>query len=334
MTPKERVLAAVRHRQPDQVPWHVGFTAECLAKMKAFTGDPQFVKKLDNCFAGVDAVKPGSHREVEPGVFEDEFGVRWDKRMDKDIGVPMNSPVTPENLEAYPFPDPADPARYESWPGVIARNPHRIVVAGMSFSLYERAWSLAGMETVLMGMVAEPDFIHRLLDRILEYNLAVIERACAFGIDAFRFGDDWGSQTGIIMGAARWREFIKPRVAQMYALAKKHGKLVMIHSCGKVDSLFDALADIGVDVVNPFQPEVMDPFETKKRYGARLTFHGGISTQRTLPAGTVQQVKDEVKRLLDEVGKGGGYIASPAHRTPADAKPENVLAMIEVLRSQ
>ncbi|HNS19111.1 MAG TPA: uroporphyrinogen decarboxylase family protein [Sedimentisphaerales bacterium] len=153
-------------------------------------------------------------------------------------------------------------------------------------------------------------------------------------MDIFRFGDDWGHQRGVLMGPDLWRRFIKPRFRMMCELVKSKGKLVMLHSCGKVDELFDDLIECGLDIFNPFQPEVMDVFDVKKRYGDRLTFYGGISIQRTLPFGTVQQVRDEVRRLLDVVGADGGYIASPSHDIPGDAKPENLAAMIEVLQNQ
>ena len=115
---------------------------------------------------------------------------------------------------------------------------------------------------------------------------------------------------------------------------KSRGKRVFIHSCGKVDELFPELIECGLDVFNPFQPEVIDVYEAKRRYGDRLSFYGGISTQKTLPYGTTSDVKDEVRRLLDSIGKNGGYIASPAHDVPRDAKPENIAAMIETLQSQ
>ena len=101
-----------------------------------------------------------------------------------------------------------------------------------------------------------------------------------------------------------------------------------------MDEIFPELIECGLDMFNPFQPEVMDVFEIKKKYGDTLSFYGGISTQRTLPYGTVDEVKDEVKRLIDIVGKNGGYVASPAHAIPADAKPENIAAMIEILQNQ
>jgi len=162
----------------------------------------------------------------------------------------------------------------------------------------------------------------------------VIEKVCSYDVDAMIFGDDWGMQTGLQMGAKLWREFIYPRIQQMYALVKSKGKFVFIHSCGKVDEVFPDLIEIGLDVFNPFQPEVMDVFEMKRHYGDRLTFFGGISVQKTLPYGSVAEVKDEVKQLLEIVGKNGGYIAAPSHDIPGDAKPENIHTMIEVLQNQ
>ena len=101
-----------------------------------------------------------------------------------------------------------------------------------------------------------------------------------------------------------------------------------------MDELFPDLIDSGLDVFNPFQPEVIDVDEAKRRYGDRLSFYGGISTQRTLPYGSTGDVKEEVRRLLDRIGKNGGYIAAPAHDVPRDAKPENIAAMIDTLQSQ
>ncbi len=127
-----------------------------------------------------------------------------------------------------------------------------------------------------------------------------------------------------------WQE-IRPHVCAMYAAVKAHGKRVFIHSCGKVDELFPDLIACGLDVFNPFQPEVIDVEQAKREYGRDPTFFGGISTQRTLPYGTVQQVRDEVRRLIEIVGRDGGLIAAPAHAIPGDARPENIEAMLEAL---
>ena len=334
MTNRERVLASLDHRQPDRVPYNIHFTEPAREKMSAFYGDRGFEAGLGNCLTVLHTEPAGSWREVRPDVWEDQFGVQWDRSIDTDIGNVCNVCVTPENLSRFRFPDPEDPTRFEGHAERIAATPGQFHLTDLGFSLYERAWTLAGMEQVLMAMVENPAFADELLDRITEFNLRIIERACTLPIEAMMFGDDWGQQTGLQMGPALWRRFIKPRVRRMYAAVKARGKRVFIHSCGKVDELFPDLIECGLDVFNPFQPEVIDVYEAKRRYGDRLSFYGGISTQKTLPYGTTAQVKDEVRRLLDRVGKDGGYIAAPAHDVPRDAKPENVAAMIEVLQAQ
>jgi uroporphyrinogen decarboxylase len=331
---RERVLAALRHQQPDRVPYDIGFTQVAHARMAEYYGDPDFHAKLGNCLTVLGCEPADGWQEVEPDIWRDEFGVLWDRTVDKDIGTVCNERITPETLNAYRFPDPDDPSRYAAYAETVRNKGDHFVVAGLGFSLYERAWTLLGMENLMMAIVADKRFVHDLLDRILAFNLRVIENACAFDIDAMRFGDDWGMQTGLQMGPRSWREFIKPRIRQMYGLVKSRGKFVFIHSCGKVDGIFPDLIECGVDVFNPFQPEVMDVFAAKRAYGDHLSFYGGISTQKTLPYGTPAEVRDEVRRLLDAIGRDGGYIASPAHSIPADARPENVAAMIEVLQSQ
>jgi uroporphyrinogen decarboxylase len=121
-------------------------------------------------------------------------------------------------------------------------------------------------------------------------------------------------------------------MAVLYGMAKAAGKAVMIHSCGKVQELFPELIEIGVDVFNPFQPDVMDPYEMKDRYGDRLSFYGGMSVQSLLPYGTPDQVRAEARRMMDEIGRGGGFIIAPSHDMPGDIPLENMLAFIDTVR--
>jgi uroporphyrinogen decarboxylase len=327
-------LASLRHEQPDQTPYNIGFTQKAHARMVEYYGDPDFTARLRNCFAMLNTAPDNAWQEIALDVWQDQFGVRWDRSVDKDIGGVVNRLITPETLEAFPFPDPHDPSRFTGYPAADSPPGDRFFIAEIGFSLFERAWTLAGMENLLMAMRCDGAFAHRLLDRILEFNLAIIDGACSFGIDAMYFGDDWGHQRGLLMGRELWCEYIEPRVRQMYAAVKANGKYVVIHSCGKVDELFPDLIAGGLDVFNPFQPEVIDVFDAKARYGDRLCFYGGISTQRTLPYSTVAEVKEDVKRLVDAVGKNGGFFASPAHAIPPDAKPENIAAMLEILQNQ
>jgi uroporphyrinogen decarboxylase len=334
MNNRERVLASLQHCQPDATPYHFDFTQKAHAAMAAYYGDPDFESKLGCCFTFLTTAPAQSWQEVAPDLWRDQFGVEWDRSVDKDIGVVRNEQVNPDNVMSFALPDPDDPSRYETYPRTAEDCGDSFVVANLGFSLFERAWTLAGMENVLAGMMCDPDFVHALMDRILEFNLAVVDKACSFAVDAMCFGDDWGSQYGLLMGGGLWREFILPRIRQMYGRVKEHGKFVFIHSCGKVDELFPELIDAGVDVFNPFQPEVIDVFDAKARYGSGLCFHGGISTQRDLPYATPAEVRENVKRLIGEVGRDGGLFASPAHAIPADARPENVAAMIDALQNQ
>jgi uroporphyrinogen decarboxylase len=332
---RQRVLTALRHRQPDKIPYDIRFTVPARDRMVQYYGDPDFESGLGNCFTWLRPCPPRSEFvEVAPDIYTDEFGVHWDRHVDKDIGVVCNRLVTPENVTTFEFPDPNDPARYASFDKVISSARDTVVLVSLGFSLFERAWTLAGMENLLMAMVADPRFVEALLDRILDFNLAVIENACTHEIDIFRFGDDWGHQRGLLMGPELWRRFIRPRFKAMCQAVKSRGKLTMLHSCGKVDEVFPDLVECGLDIFNPFQPEVMDVFDIKKTYGDAMSFYGGISIQRTLPFGTPRQVRDEVRRLIDVVGEKGGYIASPSHDVPGDAKAENIAAMIEVLQNQ
>lgn len=334
MNNRERLLKTLNHKQPDRCPYHILFTKAAEDKMAEFYGDADFKVKLGNCFTLLRARKEDSFKEIFPNIWQDEFGVHWNRTVDKDIGTVCNQVITKENVAYYQFPDPDDEARYSDFSDTIAGDCDGFYVMNLGFSLFERAWTLVGMENVLMAMAADKKFINTLLDRILEYNLRIIENGCRFNIDAFVFGDDWGQQNGLLMGPTFWREFIKPRIRQMYQAAKSGSKFVFIHSCGKIQEILPDLIECGLDVFNPFQPEVMDVFEIKKRFGESLSFFGGISVQKTLPFGTTAQTKDEVKFLIDKVGKNGGYIASPSHAIPADAKPENIAAMIEILQNQ
>jgi uroporphyrinogen decarboxylase len=264
------------------------------------------------------------------GRVQDSFGAIWDRSVDKDIGVVSNCALPEPTLKNYTFPDCEDP---EVWEGfqqqVEAGNGLRQYSIG--FSLYERAWTLRGMENLMMDFIANPGFAHELLGSIADHNIARVRMGLKFDIDSVHFGDDWGMQTGLQMGPRIWKEFIYPELKRMYAVVKEAGKFVTIHSCGKVDSLFDDLIGIGLNCFNPFQPEVMDVEALLRKYRGRLSFHGGLSLQKTLPFGTVEDVKRECRWLMD-LGREGSYIFSPSHAVEGDVPEDNLLAFIESVR--
>jgi len=334
MTRRERVTMALDHQQPDIVPYHITFTIPILEKVRDHYGVGDIDELIGNHLAILPALAPDAWTEVEPNMWRDEFGVVWDRTIDKDIGTPANRCLPEPTLDRYTFPDPHDPRRYERHEQWCRDHAECFKFSEIGFSLFERAWTLRGMENLLMDMRLYPDFVEELLDRILDYNLAILRHALEFPFDGCRFGDDWGTQRGVMMGPELWRRFLKPRLAKQYALVHEHGRRVLIHCCGAVAELFDDLIEIGVDCFNPFQPEVMDVYEMKRRYGDRMTFFGGLSTQRTLPFESPDGIRSEVRRLMGECGRGGGYILAPAHDVPKDVPVDNVVALIETCREQ
>ncbi len=257
----------------------------------------------------------------------------WDRSIDKDIGNVRGTVLSQPSLHGYSFPDPLDPRFFEAIPGRLARYGDRFRVYQIGFSLYERAWTLRGMVNLLMDLHDHPAFVRDLLNTIADWNIAQVKEALKWDIDAVYFGDDWGQQRGLQMGPALWREFFLPVLRRMYGVVREAGKYVVIHSCGKVDELFDDLIAAGLNCFNPFQPEVTDVAALLARYRGRLAFYGGLSTQQTLPYGTVEDVRRETRWLLD-LGREGGYIFAPAHDVEGDVPLENMLAFIEIAQAQ
>lgn len=332
MSKRDVVRMALEGRRPPYVPWACWFTKEANDKLVGHFGTEGLEGVLQNHLLGLGNAT-GFFEDLGDDCVRDIFGVVWDRSVDKDIGQ-IKGLVLPEpTLEGYSFPDPLSERCFADIPVAIGKDPDLFRVFSIGFSLYERAWTMRGMENLLMDFYVNPDFVRELFGAIADYNIVQVRKALTYDIDAVYFGDDWGKQFGLQMGAELWREFIYPELKRMYGVVREAGKFVMIHSCGDVDELFDDLVGIGLNCFNPFQPEVMDVEALMKQYRGRLAFHGGLSTQRTLPYGTPEDVRRETRHLL-ELGREGGYIFGPAHAVEGDVPLENMLAFIEEIKSQ
>jgi uroporphyrinogen decarboxylase len=332
MSKRQVIQAVMAGKKPPYVPWSCGFTQEAKERLQAFYGEVDLEDALENHLLKLGS-DIGFFTDVGQNRVRDVFGVVWDRSIDKDIGNVEGRVLSEPTLEHYAFPDPLDARFFADIPRRIARYPDRFRVFQVGFSLYERAWTLRGMQTLLMDFYDHPDFVRRLLDAIADYNIVQIREAMKHDIDAVYFGDDWGQQRGLQMGPKLWRQFLHPVLRRMYGAVHAEGKYVFLHSCGDVDELFDDLIGIGLNCFNPFQPEVMDVAALMQKYRGQLVFHGGLSTQRVLPYGTVDDVRAETRRLL-EMGRDGGYIFSPAHDVEGDVPLDNMLAFLDGVKGQ
>ena len=332
MTKREVVKAALEGQKPPYVPWECGFTTGPLAALREHFGTEDVDGAIDNHFLelghAIGYVEP-----VGEGRFRDSFGVIWDRRVEPDIGNVEGTVLLEPTLRGYRFPDPLEAPHFREIPDKLAAKGDHFRVFSIGFSLFERAWTLRGMENLLADFHLNPGFVDDLLDAIVEHNLAQARKALEYDIDAIYCGDDWGQQRGLIMGPKIWRRFLRPRLERMFAVTKQADKYQFVHSCGDIHTLIDDLVEIGVDCINPFQPEALNVRETLAKYRGKVAFHGGLSTQHTLPHGSPEDVRRDTAELL-ALGRDGGYIFAPSHDVKEDTPLANILAFVDVLQSQ
>ena len=331
MTKKEIVIQTLQHKQGDVIPYYLDLTEGELDKMIRYTGDPLYFEHSDSYLA---QERNESFTDLGGGRFRDMFHVVWDKGVQEgDFGIVSENPIKDGTLEGYEFPEPDEALIREKCERLVAQN-DKFTMYIIGFSLYERLWTLYGTFNSLVGFLEEPEFIEEILDHIVEYNNKVVDIVAQYPIDCIFFGDDWGQQNGLQMGLPIWKEFIKPRLKIMYDHVKSYGMYVAQHACGDCRQVFPDLVELGLDIYNTFQPEVYDIVEFKEKFGDHITFFGGISTQCILPFKTPEEVKAEMHRVMNILGKDGGYILAPTHAMPADIPPENVIAFMEVARDE
>jgi uroporphyrinogen decarboxylase len=336
MTRKERVKAALAHRDTGFVPYQVDLLAAAERKLRAHFGDQDLGEVIGNHVAMFEPSYFSLFKvaDVGPAMFRDAFGATWELKPGEDIGTVIDHPLKDASLTGYRMPDPTAIMELDGIPAFVAKNRDRFIIGAIGFSLYERAWILRGIEPVLMDFVECPTFVEELFDRIVEFNLVITRRLCQFPIDAFHFGDDWGQQHGLIMGSATWRRLFKPRLRRLYGAVRAAGLPVSIHSCGDITEILPDLIEMGVNMITPLQAEAMDVAYLKREYGRDLAFWGGVSTQTTMPYGTPDEVRAEIRERIRIMGKDGGYILAPSHELQGDVPLANMLAFIDEARNQ
>jgi uroporphyrinogen decarboxylase len=334
MTKKESFIKAITFGKCFPVPYVIRFTIEAEERYRSFLGGT-FDEILDTGSYVVFSQTNSGWTEVRPGYFKDYFGVTWNKTKDRTLGIVDRYPIDKPSLKGFQFPSIDDLPVFKYIEQNKSDFPDHFHFLSIGFALFERAWSIVGMENLMLWMLMEPEFVHDLMDNIAEFNIKLIQESAKIGgLDGVRFGDDWAGQNGLLIGGDLWRQFIKPRLKRMCDAAKAENLYIGQHCCGKVESLIPDMIDVGINVFDPFQPEVMDIYDVFNSYNGQISFLGGLSIQNTLPFGSLEEVRGASYKLLEELGVQGGYIFSPSHALTSDIPPENIREVINIARNQ
>lgn len=360
MTPRERVLKTLRHELPDRTPAVLAARPEINRMLMEHFGTDsmedvhralgtdgwggaglgvrfdEFERKVNGVLTGDCPYAGGSYIFHDADTFEDAWGVVRRKGRDGKYVEWVSGPlVDAEDPDEYDFPTPDriidDP---ELSTKVEQQKAEGKFIKGGVTMPYKTAWELRGMENLLADYLMNPEFVEKLYDKIFALYGEIARCLARAGIDMLTIGGDIAMQDRIIMGPDAWRRIDKPRLATLIQDAKaiKPDLHVFIHSDGNLNAILPDLIEIGFDVIDPIQPECMDPFEVKRMYGDRITLHGCGSVQRTLPFGTVDDVRREVIGLIEGCGYNGGFILRASNAIPFDTPLENVLTFFETAR--
>lgn len=379
MNGKERVIAAIEHRDADRPPLSYEATYEVSEAL---------IRRL-----GIDRIVEttiGRSSSNQPSAGDREFGMFHELELTRRLGIdqtimicPTNSRKTVGNWWGLPLLERLPDGRLKGAWGILFREfkysfgtyieidsspleqatslseiaaqpspsldlwdfsemkklvPHyknMFIWLNMN-GCFDFARFMRGTEPFLLDLALAPEKAEVLLDKVNDLAIAFFEESMkevGDEIDGVYLGDDFGSQQGLLMSPEMWRKYIRPRYEKLLSVIKRHGKKYAHHSCGGVRSIIPDFIDMGVDVLNPIQPLAagMDPEELGLLYGNKIAFWGGIDEQRTLPQGSVQDVREEVFHRIRTLGKYGGYIVAPSHAFQPDTPLENVLAVYEAV---
>ncbi len=346
MRSKQRVLTAVSLAEPDRVPMDFLPNPWVMDRLHRDLGTAthrELLKRLRSDIVDLRGVVDPHYcgpvpqrRELPNGVRENFWG--WRQKVMQTATGPeecfvefvLAEATSIEDFQRHRWPE-ADwfdfsdfAARLDAW--------QDFAVMASGASVFQHPTFLRGIDQLLMDMAVQPQLAHWLMDRFTSFYLFFFDRmltAAQGRIDMLRAADDLGTQRGLFFSPQMFRTFIKPRLAKLVDMTHSHGVKFLFHSCGAIRPLIEDLIEIGVDILDPLQAAAdgMEPQALKQAYGDRICLHGGICTQYLLPRGTPDEVRAEVRRRLEILGHGGGYILAPCHVLQTDVPTENILAM-------
>jgi uroporphyrinogen decarboxylase len=250
---------------------------------------------------------------------------------------PLESSRAADDIRSFSWPDVTADYRYEGLAERVEEYHRRgyAVTGELYQTIFERAWLMRGLEQLLMDFLTQPEIGHAICQCITDLRIEQARRLAALDIDVLRLGDDICTQKGLMMSLGTYRTFLKERTRMSIRAAKevKPQLLVFMHCDGRVEDMVEDYIDIGVDILNPIQPECNNLVEITRRSGRRLSFWGGIGTQSTMPFGTPGDVAAAVDQVRNVLGREGGLLVAPTHILEPEVPWDNVLAFIHAARN-
>jgi len=353
MTPKQRIATTVSHREPDKVPAHINATKWVVEKLKNalnVSTDRELLETLHidvydmrgiDLHSGTVPKYTGTENVFFPPDWGGGINSFWSIRefanktasgWNMEMGAPpLYSASTIEDCVQYPWPDnnwfdySTLRQQLNEW------QDYSVMASGAS--VFQHATFIRGADKLMMDMMTDPDMANYILDQVCdfyhEYYRLMFEETGDL-IDVFALADDLGMQHTLLISPALFEEYVAPRLKKMADLAHSYDIKLLLHTCGNVEMLIARFIELGVDILDPIQPESMNPLAIKEKYGNEICLRGGISVQNIVSRGTVAEVEDETHRVLDGLKPGGGYILSPGHPVLQDDIPvENILTMYD-----
>ncbi len=368
MNHRARIMAAIRHQPVDRVPTDIWATVEVQEKLlghfgiETHRGVPSvgvelmggvlsrdvdaivvLFDRLD--IDGILTVKPpyiGPPLRTEESYWENEWGIGFRRQpyeggmYNERVWYPLSKAETIADLKAYRWPDP-DWYDYDALPGLVARCGGRAVACGYTAPFFYHNL-LRGLELSLMDALLRPEFTHYLVARVseffTEYHQRCFEATCGL-VDMTQVTDDFGSQNGLLISPKIFERFYRAPVQRAIDLAKSFGLVVFHHDDGDMRRLLPVLTEMGIDVLNPIQWRCgdWDLPALKAEYGRRLCFHSGVDNQQTLAFGSVDQVRAQVKDLIETLAcDATGFVIGPCHNLQAVSPIENIVALYQAAR--
>jgi uroporphyrinogen decarboxylase len=357
MTRRERFINTIHGKKTDRPPLYVSMVPQLAKRLSEHLSVP-YEQPVSSMLGsrisfndmlvgmGVDAIGvaacfPDDNQPIlrPDGITVNEWGIGTKPHgLYDDFAIhPLAHAQTVEDIQHYKFPTVDAPGRFRFAKETIAKYGKDVGIIGdLECAIYEMAWYLVGLEKLLMDMMLEEPYVDALFDKLTEISTQTGLRLIESGVDMIWAGDDFGTQSSLIMSPEMFKKYFEPRIKKMFEAFRAANPDIKLawHSCGSVISIIPDFIEIGLDFMNPLQPMAkdMDAENIKKNFEGKIGFFGAICVQNLLPNGSPEQIKSEVKRIAGLLGEKGNFILAPAHNIQDDTPVENVLALFEAVR--